>query len=226
MNDRNESSENSESIVKWITVTILIAISVFFAILYQNTTEMPTGEAAKEVIDEIKEDPLEEPTEEDTPAEDPYVAPVITYTTFPKSAFTSSTGEYYINTGGENDEYLQEVIDFNGYYYLILETNSNGNDYNADRAGVAVAKIDYNGTIIKTVTLVGGRNETYLSSKISGMGIVIAALGTSGINYYLVSFELEYSKSVTSDIFDSIKMYYTRDYTLIAGTTGKNITIF
>lgn len=220
-------NEYGEAVIKWVTISVLIAVSVFFIILYRNiyTQETETGRTEDNPPVVASPPPTDEDNDEDP--EDPIVeGPIIVYNTFPREAITNSQGEFYLNTGGVGNEKLMDVIDFAGHYYLILETNSNGKDYRADRDSVALCKINYNGEILNTLTLNASRNEYYVESKITNNGILIAARGQGGITYYNVTFNLTYSKAVTQDSYTSIKMFYTRDYTLCAGIKDKMLTLY
>ncbi|MGI6701007.1 MAG: hypothetical protein ACOX3U_00845 [Christensenellales bacterium] len=219
-----QKSEYGEAVIKWITVTVLIAISLFFFFLYRNVF-LITPKGQTEEQPDPTNTPGSTPGDEEEEDEEP-PAQTIVYSILPRSAVTGEGGEYHINTGGPMSDKLKDVIDIGGYYYLILETASNGGDYRAETESVAVAKLDYSGTLLSTVTLINTRNEKYLCSKINNNGILIAAKGAGGITYYDVNFDLEYSKAVTSDDFTQLKMYYTRDFVLCAGIKGKNMTVF
>lgn len=220
-------NEYGEAVIKWVTITVLIAVSLFFVILYRNTFILNNPEGQTE-IPPVTSPPVDndEDDEEDDEEIPVIVGPVITYSTFPRVAITSSNGEFYTNSGGASDEKLMNVIDLGGFYYLILETNSNGRDYRADRDSVAVAKFNHEGTLVNTVTLNANRNEYYLQSKITNNGILIAAKGTGGITYYNVSFDLTSSKAVTADNYSEILMYYTSEHTLMAGVDNKNLVVY
>jgi len=219
-------NEYGEAVIKWITVTVLVAVSLFFIILYKNLfVDAPTGNTEEQPT--ISTSPEEtDNNDDDDDDDDTPIGPVITYSTFPRIAITNSEGEFYTNTGGSSNEKLKDVIDIGGYYYLILETSSNGKDYRAETQSIAVAKLDYSGTISKTLTLVSTRNETYLASKLTNSGFLVAAKGSDGITYYLINFDLTFTKAVTSDSYTEITMFYTRDFILMLGVKDRNLTVF
>lgn len=214
-------NEHGEAVIKWITITVLIAVSLFFVVLYKNVflDDKPKGQTEQQPPSNSN------PPDDDEKNDPPVVIPEIKYSTFPRVASTSNNGEYYINTGGTSDEILKDVIDIGGFFYLILETDSNGYDYRAERESIAIAKMSNDGTIISTLTLMANRNEYYLCSKITNYGMLIAASGKGGITYYGITFDLTYSKAITSDEFTHMEMFYTREGIIVAGTLSNLLTI-
>lgn len=217
-------SEYGEAVIKWVTITVLVVISIFFVFLYRNIFIKNTPQGHTE--NPHYENPInDDPPKEDINPEDTPVPPVIEYSEFPRPAYTNANGEFYNNTGGTGNDTLKDVINLAGYYYLILETNSNGNDYMAERNSIALAKFNYGGELEDTLTLKATRDEYYLASKITNNGILISAQGEGGIVYYLINFDFTYSKLQTADNYQQIKMYYTRDYTLVLGAKDNTLSI-
>ncbi len=216
--------EYGEAVIKWITITVLVAVSIFFVILYKNIFIDPSS--GNPGLPQVSGEPEPSSSESPSPSvtEQPE-GPVIVYSDYPRTPEAYGAG-WYQGIGGAGSEKLKEVMTIGDYYYLILETDSNSWDFKATITSIAIAKVSLEGVMVGAVTLSGGRAENYLSSKAIGNGIMIAAQGDSGITYYSLSLDLTYSKAVTGDDYDRIKMYYTRDYVLIAGEKDNKITAF
>ena len=111
---------------KWLTVTLMLAISVF-CLLYLEKIQKSTAPA----VAEIK---TEHTAETDKPER-----PVF-YNTLPKSAY-SYNGQQFQNIGGDDDDILKNVHTFGKTAYVFFDTSSNGYDVKTAAPSVACALV-------------------------------------------------------------------------------------
>ena len=160
---------------KWLTVTLMLAISVF-CLLYLEKIQKSTAPA-------VAETKTEHTAETDKPER-----PVF-YNTLPKSAY-SYNGQQFQNIGGNDDDILKNVHTFGKTAYVFFDTSSNGYDVITAAPAVACALVDENLTLKKTVTLSGDVAEYYLSSKITGDGFFALTKSDSYVALYKMNFDL------------------------------------
>ena len=160
---------------KWLTVTLMLAISVF-CLLYLEKIQKSTAPA-------VAETKTEHTAETDKPER-----PVF-YNTLPKSAY-SYNGQKFQNIGGNDDDILKNVHTFGKTAYVFFDTSSNGYDVKTAAPSVACALVDENLTLKKTVTLSGDGAEYYLSSKITGDGFFVLTKSDSYVALYKMNFDL------------------------------------
>lgn len=160
---------------KWLTVTLMLAISVF-CLLYLEKIQKSTAPA-------VAETKTERTAETDKPER-----PVF-YNTLPKSAY-SYNGQQFQNIGGDDDDILKNVHTFGKTAYVFFDTSSNGYDVKTAAPSVACALVDENLTLKKTVTLSGDGAEYYLSSKITGDGFFVLTKSDSYVALYKMNFDL------------------------------------
>lgn len=119
---------------KWLTVTLMLAISVF-CLLYLEKIQKSTAPA-------VAETKTEHTAETDKPER-----PVF-YNTLPKSAY-SYNGQQFQNIGGDDDDILKNVHTFGKTAYVFFDTSSNGYDVKTAAPSVACALVDENLTLKK-----------------------------------------------------------------------------
>lgn len=160
---------------KWLTVTLMLAISVF-CLLYLEKIQKSTAPA-------VAETKPKNTAETDKPER-----PVF-YNTLPKNAY-SYNGQQFQNIGGDDDDILKNVHTFGKTAYVFFDTSSNGYDVKTAAPSVACALVDENLTLKKTVTLSGDGAEYYLSSKITGDGFFVLTKSDSYVALYKMNFDL------------------------------------
>lgn len=119
---------------KWLTVTLMLAISVF-CLLYLEKIQKSTAPA-------VAETKTEHTAETDKPER-----PVF-YNTLPKSAY-SYNGQQFQNIGGDDDDILKNVHTFGKTACVFFDTSSNGYDVKTAAPSVACALVDENLTLKK-----------------------------------------------------------------------------
>ena len=160
---------------KWLTVTLMLAISVF-CLLYLEKIQKSTAPA-------VAETKTEHTAETDKPERHVF------YNTLPKNAY-SYNGQQFQNIGGNDDDILKNVHTFGKTAYVFFDTSSNGYDVKTAAPSVACALVDENLTLKKTVTLSGDVAEYYLSSKITGDGFFVLTKSDSYVALYKMNFDL------------------------------------
>lgn len=220
-------NEHAESVIKWVTITVLIAVSLFFAVVYKSvfidknkiglnegdkiSTEITNGEKS--------------PTNNDNPPTPP---PKVDYSVFPRNSkeYINSQNRY-AHIGGNKNDYVKNVIELKDFYFLVCQTNSNGDDFSATRQSIAIAKLQLDGTLIKTYTIPFSEDEYYLNSKRFGNNIFIASKSNNTTNFYQVNSDLTVNKLNLQTQTNSLNLYYTPipSQMVCIGVNGKNMYI-
>lgn len=163
---------------KWLTVTLMLSISVF-CLMYLEKTKYVSAPAVAETGGEKTLSP-----DVPKPPEKP-----IYYNVLPRSAF-SYNGEKWQNIGGDKDETLKAVHTFNKKTYVFFDTSSNGYDVKTTVPSVACALINSDLTLQKTATLTSKNIERFLSSKITKNGFVVLTKSSDYLALYKMNFDL------------------------------------
>lgn len=216
---------------KWLALTLMISLSVLcFAVyskyygekdLWQDTGTHPSADADES--DDSPDDGQKPSDEDDTPPEDeteqgPY------YNEFPREA--SIKGDILVqNVGGDADDLLKEVHKFGGKYYLIIQTASDGYDIKSDANGISVAVLDQNLRLESVLRVSGETDETFLYSKLTAEGIIVAANGSDYTKLYKISFASEKENSLYLNKFYSTDIYYKGDRLFVFGAEAGSLSV-
>lgn len=190
---------------KWLTVTLMLSISVFCLLYLEKIQKSPAPAVA-------------ETKNENTTKTDESEHSII-YNTLPKNAY-SYNGKTFINIGGDDDDILKNVHTFGKNYYLFFDTLSNGYDVKTAVPSVVCAIVDGNLTLKKTTTLSNGAAENYLSSKIVKDGFFVLTKSDSYAALYKINFDLVVLNKEVFDIGNDGILHLSESGKLLSITTS------
>ena len=148
----------------------------------------------------------------------PEVTP--TYSTLPR--FAAQVQQFVCNvTGTRGEESIIDYYAFGGYVYVLLYTDTDGDDYRAQGRSLAVARFDADCTLRDTLTLPRSAGYTYMCASLGDYGLLIAAMGQTDMRVWSVSVNLvaktqEYPYTATD-----ARMVYGREGNVLCFTGDK-----
>ena len=120
----------------------------------------------------------------------PTAAPAApTYSTLPR--FATQAQQFVCNvTGTTGEESALDYYAFGGYVYVVLSTDTDGQDYRAAGPSLAVARFDSDCTLRDTLTLPQSAGYTYLCASLGDYGLVVCATDGHDLRVWAVSVNL------------------------------------
>ena len=155
--------EKKQNIIKIFYILIILAIllTCIFLPLNKKTNNQNFVEA--QTPDENKPSvPKEE-----------FIDSIINYTNFPKKSQNYMQNSKIINIGGTNNENLLKEFVLQDEILLILQSNSNNLDIKCDKNQIAIAILNKDLDLIKTITLEETEDCTYIDCTIFEEGILL-----------------------------------------------------
>lgn len=195
---------------KWLTVTLMLSISVF-CLLYLEKTQKSTTPTDASAKNEIAV-----PDKPETP---------VFYNELPRSAYTYN-GEILQNVGGDGEDEIRNVHTFNKTNYVFCDTSSNGYDVKTTVPSVFCAALDDDLTLKKTLTFSSGKPEKYIASKISRDGFFVMTKSEAYVALYKMNFDLVVTQKVVFDGATDGALYFLSNGNILPITTnGKQLSV-
>lgn len=190
--------EKKQTVIKIIAVISIVAvISLFIAL---STTKSTGANAGGINVDK----PITPPNKPDDEK------PKKNYTVFPKPSCHYKTNSKLNNVGGTANEKLLNTFVVGDEITLLVETSSNGYDFNADEKSYALAKLDLDLNLIETKVLLQC-GEKYLTSTIFSSGILLITTNGTTTTIRLFNEYGEAENSVELDAYDYVAIHQSVD---------------
>lgn len=202
--------------LKWLTISLLLGISVFCYTVYAKIT-LPI---APNINANTGETPVIKPTPK---PEKPTEQPTTVYNSFPRKASVIN-GVTVQNIGGMGREILRAVHNLGNNSYVIFDTASNSYDIKSDFKTIAVALLDNELTIQKILVLPAAANETFGASKITSDGILITAHSADYTRLYKINYNLTVSNQIQLETSNNSYMYFTEGGTYLFMSQADKLT--
>ena len=112
--------------------------------------------------------------------------PTVTYSRLPRIPYTYD-GVTCNVTGTEGNESVLDYYAFGGEVYVILSTDTDGQDYRAEGPSLAVARFDDACVLKDTLTLPQSGGCTYLCASLYDYGLLLVGAGNGQLRLWTVS---------------------------------------
>lgn len=176
-------------VFKWSAVFVLLSLAIFCVYLYSNLSPE-----------------LVEPTTPSTPTVSTPDKEVF-LTTYPKAPlYEPFLGcDYLLPITGSGDDEVLELLTHDEFYYAFGNTDSPDYDFGVKNKSCFVMQITNNGVAKKVATMTG----SYLHSKLTPFGIVVALLIDDGVQIILLDYDLNLEDSFIHPRSKSAKIVLT-----------------
>ena len=148
------------------------------------------------------------------------VLPAVTYSALPRIAYTYDGVSVGV-TGTKGMESLLDYYAFGGHVYVILSTDTDGDDYRAEGVCLAVARFDDGCTLLDTVTLPKSAGYTYLSACMYDYGLVVAAASLTDLRVWTVSTNLTVRTAAYPYVVQAAEMVYDKGAVVLVASGDK-----
>lgn len=181
--------EKKQTVIKIVAVISVVAvISLFIVLSTKKTTGANAGGTS---VDK----PITTPNEPEKPKKH--------YTVFPKPSCHYKTNSKLNNIGGTANEKLLNTFIVGNEIILLIETSSNGYDFNAEEKSYALAVLDDDLNLLETKVLCQA-SEKYLTSTIFGSGIFLLTTSGETTTARLFNERYELEKSTNIEGLDNV----------------------
>lgn len=194
----------------------LVTTSIFFGVIYYDTYI-----ASKDTTKSINNTVITSTSKTDTSAP---ITPIsnIVYSVFPRTA-AESGGKTINHTGGKGEDTLLDYLLLGEDIFVILSTDSEGFDYKAKTANLAVARFSLDGTLLDCVTLLSSQPVRYLACAPYENGIMLTGSTEGFTVIYAVTTALTYTEKHLPFTSDSAIMYDNYPYTVTVAADNARI---
>ena len=198
-----------------LLIMICLVTSLAFGIVYVYRYVYPKDVVASTVSSRSVADAS---GEAQAASEDTLVAaPTVTYSAFPRLAYVYD-GVTVGVTGTKGTETYLDHYAFGGYVYVMLSTDTDGEDYRATGPSLAVARFDEGCTLTDTVTLPRSSGYTYLAAAMYDYGVMLVASSSTDLRVWTVSTNLTVRTAAYPYVATAARLLYADGLNVLCAT--------